>query len=175
MWLLLPLSAVLLIAYGFLRKTASVKGALGVEHFPNPTQCQYAPVSKERPFPYVWYYRTEVRNRTDKPLQVVRFESFFWERNRWVASNVLRRPLTTEVFLRWYGVEDGSQDGWLQPGAKAVCDINWHGFSVSHAPKAKWVFYAVDEQGRRHEGEGEVISLPYEAEAADTALGNAGG
>lgn len=168
MWIffgVLSLAALVSIALRLIHKPTPIEGALLVEHFPNPTDAHTSSISQKPPFPYVWFYRTEVTNKLDKPLKIVRFESYFWVRNRWAAANVLRRPLTTEVFLRWYGDgEGGKQDGWLQPGTKAVCDINWHGFYVPYAPKAKWVFYAVDEQGSKYQGEGELISVPYETE-----------
>lgn len=168
MWIILgalALAALALVAFRLIRKPAPIGDALVVEHFPNPTDSHTSSISKKPPFPYVWYYRTEVTNKLDKPLKIVQFESYFWVKNRWVAANVLRRPLTTKVFVRWYGEEDGKRDGWLQPGTKAVCDINWHGFYVPYAPKAKWVFYAVDENGNKYQGEGELVSIPYKAEA----------
>ncbi len=142
---------------------ARVSDALGVEHFPNPTASHTSPDfdPAKQPFPYAWYYRTEVTNKLDRPLKIVRFESYLQKWGLWLAANILRRPLTTETFLRWYEVDDGTQDGWLPPGAKAVCAVNWHGFQVPYAPKAKWVFYAVDEQGNKYQSEGEIISIPY--------------
>ena len=140
---------------------------LKIEHYPNPTNWHSSPLHLKRRFPYTWFYRTEVTNSLSQPLKIVQFESYFWNGRRWVARNILRRPLDTEVFLRWYGQEDGANDGWLSPGKKAVCDVNWHGSNSPHAPKVKWVFYAVDEQGFVHEGEGEIISLSYPANSPE--------
>ncbi|RYG68952.1 hypothetical protein EON80_10660 [bacterium] len=168
MWgiIIVVLAVVALSTRLFRREPAPAPTGLLVEHFPNPTDLHTADLSFKPDFAYLWFYRTEVTNTLDEPLQILRFEAFFWVENRWVASNVLGRPLTDEVFTRWYGIEDGPNNGWLRPGVKAVCEVNWHGMPSPTCPRMKWVFYAQDERGNPYQGEGEVISVPYDETAA---------
>ena len=75
----------------------------------------------------VWVYRTEVRNPLDRPIRVVWFDFYFKTEHGWMAGNVRNRPLGRRDFLEWYGDEDDqiSEDGWMPPGAVAVCDPNY--------------------------------------------------
>ncbi len=120
------------------------------EHFPNPAQ------------PYTWFYKTEVRNNSDRELKIVWFESYFEDDGCWYGANVLNRVLRNDVFLRWYG--QGETNGeWLKPGESRSCDPNWHGGNDPKGYKVKWAFIAVDREGNDYFAESTVESVPVES------------
>ncbi|MCP5550594.1 MAG: hypothetical protein H7A53_06870 [Akkermansiaceae bacterium] len=106
----------------------------------------------------VWLYRTEVHNDSDRRMRVVWFEFYYLDDGKWHGINVRNRPLGNADFLQWFG-DDGdglSEDGWLEPGAVAVCDPNWHFAFGSVLNPVKWSYLAVDETGRETLFEAEV-------------------
>ena len=99
------------------------------------------------------YYRTEVRNVSDRPLKIVWFEGYREVDGTWVPGNVLGRALREEEFSSWYTEGDRISHGIIPPGQTAVCDANWHG-SDSPAPiRSKWAFIAVDPAGNDYYAE----------------------
>ena len=101
------------------------------------------------------YYRTVVENTNDVPIKVVWFDfSFKTSCGSWTSNNITNSVMREEQFLKWYS--DGSdtfvQDGWIQPGAKAVSDINWNFGTIQNFDKCecKWSFIAVDSQGKTY-------------------------
>jgi hypothetical protein len=78
-------------------------------------------------YPYMWYYRTEVHNASDRPFKVVWFEAFTEEDGWWYANNILDRTLRGREFSAWYTEGDDISNGVILPGQTAVCDVNWHG------------------------------------------------
>jgi hypothetical protein len=128
---------------------AATTPPLTVVHLP-PTG---RPLAKP-PFRYMDYYRTEVRNQSERPLKIVWFEGFSRVDGRWVPGNVLGRVLRGKTFSRWYTEGDPVENGVIPPGKTAVCDVNWHG-SNSPAPlNGKWAFIAVDDTGNDYFVEG---------------------
>jgi len=99
------------------------------------------------PYPYMWYYRTEVHNRSSRPLRIVWFEAYTQHEGVWYANGVLRRTMRGRDFSNWYTEGDKTENGLLPPGAVAACDVNWHGFDSPHQPRSKWAFIAVDDKG----------------------------
>ena len=108
----------------------------------------------------MWYYRTEVRNNSSRPIQITTFEGYFLIEGKWVPNNVLRRKLTSQDFTKWYSDGDPVTNGWIQPGGVAACDPNWHGFSTPQSPRIKWAFTGVDADGNAYQAEAEIESVP---------------
>ncbi|MEX0774111.1 MAG: hypothetical protein WD042_00210 [Phycisphaeraceae bacterium] len=107
----------------------------------------------------MWYYRTEVRNNTDRPLTVVAFEGYSLYDGVWVSNNVKRRELNADDFRQWYGDGNGRPaSGAIPPGGVAVCTVNWHGATRPWSGRTKWVYQAVDDQGHEYHAEAEVHS-----------------
>jgi hypothetical protein len=134
-----------------------------------PASCEVNQVRRRRvkSYPYVYYYRTEVRNNSKAPLRVVAFSYFKRVNGHWVEMpNVMKRPLVAQDFVNWYNDGDPLRDGWIAPGKTAVCDPSWSGFV--RPPQAlqemKWVFTAVDKHGKRHTCEAKIDLLPVSSQ-----------
>ena len=140
---------------------ARIEGRQGLEviHKPNPCDQHQSDYFPRDPFPFMWYYRTEVRNNTNMPLRVVWFEAYRRRWFTWVPGNVTGRELTNDNFQKWYG--DGgnlTEDGSIPAGESAVCAANWHGGWLQWSRRVNWAFKAVDEAGSEHFAEAEVRS-----------------
>jgi len=109
---------------------------------------------------YVWFYRTDVTNTTDRPIRIIWFEGFITYNGAWVSSNIKNRVLRTTEFLQWFG-GDVTADGWLRPGGTATCHVNWHysGSSIDVTMIAKWAFIAVDAEGNDYFAEAIVPNM----------------
>lgn len=99
------------------------------------------------PYKYMWYYRTEVRNLSSRPLRIVWFEAYMQHEGVWYADNVLRRTMRGPEFSKWYTEGDETENGILSPGAVAACDVNWHGADTPTPIGSKWAFIAIDDKG----------------------------
>jgi hypothetical protein len=99
------------------------------------------------PFRHMYYYRTEVRNTSDRPLKIVWFEVYQEINGVWRASNVLGRTLRGADFAAWYTEGATVRGGVIQPGDTAACDANWHGGDSLGPMRVKWAFIAVDAAG----------------------------
>ena len=148
-------SVLLLAAAGCMHRPG-----LSVTHTPNPSGIREAVIPEGRPFPNLWFYRTEVRNDTDHPIRITRFEGWFLRDSRWVAANVLERPLDAKDFSEWYVQGVPVTNGWIPPRASAVCDPNWHGVTSPVSPRCKWTYEGVDAAGRVYRAESEIRTLP---------------
>lgn len=113
---------------------------------------------KESPYPHMWYYRTEVRNDSDRELRVIWFEGYLEIDGVWYPGNALGKVLRSKEFSLWHTEGDPIVDGTLSPGDIAVCDVNWHGSQTDSAPRTKWAYIAVDEFGFDYFVESEVPS-----------------
>lgn len=108
------------------------------------------------PYKHMWYYRTEIKNTSDKPLRIVWFEGYMNFNNHWYGSNVLNEPLRSEEFSQWYTEGAKIINGLIPPGATAVCDVNYHGSDEPDFIRTKWSYIAVDEKGNDYLVESEV-------------------
>ncbi len=135
-------------------------GGLVVTHTPNPSNVYSSPAVTNAPYPYMWFYRTEVKNQTDRPIRITSFEGYFFRDGRWVAANILNRPLTSTDFAEWY--RDGApvRDGWIAPHAVAACDPNWHGVTSPVSPRCKWTYDGLDAGGTKYHAEAEIQTVP---------------
>ena len=100
------------------------------------------------PFPYTWYYRTEVENVSDRPLRIIWFQSFMFYGEGWYPGNAKGQTLRGADFSEWYTEGDAVKNGLILPGQTAVCDVNWHGSEEPEMPRLKWEYIAIDVDGR---------------------------
>lgn len=133
---------------------------LVVTHTPNPCDVHDVKIPEGKPYPYMWFYKTEVRNDTETPIRITKFEGFFYRDSEWKPSNILNRELGPKDFSEWYIQGDAVKDGWIQPHGRAVCDPNWHGVDTPVSPRCKWTYDGVDAQGKAYHAEAEVEAVP---------------
>jgi hypothetical protein len=134
-------------------------GALTVRHTPNPCDVHRSAKDPNPPAPYMWYYRTDVKNNLDVPLRVIWFEGYTQVNGRWVANNILGRTLTAADFSQWYTEGDPVVDGVIKPGQTATCDPNWHASTSPKGMRVKWAYKAAAPDGQEHYAEGIVESV----------------
>lgn len=135
------------------------KPALVASHSPNPCDVHVSKAFPKNPLPFMWYYRTEVRNNTSRPIQITAFECFFLIEGEWVPRNIFGRKLNSEDLSRWYAEGAPVTNGWIQPGQVAACDPNWHGFTTNASPSCKWIFEGQDDNGNSYRAEAEIQSV----------------
>ena len=138
------------------------QSGLVVSCSPNPCDQHTHPTVPHPPFPFMWFYRTEVHNTLDVPLRVYKFEAFSWDRRRWVAGNIMGRELTSRDFSEWYADGHAITDGLIPPATVAVDARNWHGSDRPTAAPVKWAYWATDPSGGEHYAEVvvESVSIP---------------
>lgn len=108
---------------------------------------------RKAPYVNMWYYRTEVHNATGNPLRIIWFEGYGRQKGRWVAANVLGRPLRGKDFAAWYTEGDPAPNGMIGPGKTAACDVNWTGTDKPEFVPTKWAYLAVDDNGNDYYAE----------------------
>jgi len=135
--------------------------ALKVIHSPNPSNIHVSHLIKKSPYPYMWYYSTEIVNKSDRDLKIIWFESYSKIDEHWYSSNALKQTLRNKIFLKWYREKD-SQDSpeWLKPNASYICDTNWHGSDTKKPPKVKWAYIAIDKYGNDYFAASVIESIP---------------
>lgn len=139
---------------------AVAKSGLVVTCSPNPCDQHTHPTVPRPHLPFMWFYRTEVRNTLDVPLRVFKFEAFSWDGQRWVAGNIMGRELTAHDFSEWYPDGDRIVDGVIPAGGTAVDARNWHGSEQPSRAPVKWAYWATDPAGTEHYAEVVVESVP---------------
>ncbi|MGA1871889.1 MAG: hypothetical protein ACMUJM_25495 [bacterium] len=162
-YLLSILSILLISCAGILRKRHE-GDALKIKHSPNPSAIHKSEYFKKEPYPYMWFYKTEIKNSSNRELKIIWFESYFEFNESWYGLNVLNRPLRNDVFMKWYGNENDtfSTSEWLKPGEIRVCNLNWHGSSDPKGHRVKWSYIAIDRYGNDYYGEAIIESIPIE-------------
>ena len=156
---LLPL---IIIACTINYKTPA-KNFLKVTHKPNPTDIYTSDAFKTPPYENMWFYETIIENISDRKLKIIWFESYFKYNDKWYANNILGRVLRNDVFQKWYGefgTADIDKDGWIKPGGKAFCKVNWHWNKGKEAPDFKWCYIAIDKFGNDYYVEEIIESIP---------------
>jgi hypothetical protein len=153
-------SRILTAALGLVGLSCALHPGLVVTHTPNPSDVHAVPGISTNPFPYMWYYRTTVSNATARPIQITTFEGYFWLNGKWVPKNIMNRKLTSQDFDEWFALGGPLTNGWLQPRQAVACDPNWHGYAEPVAPRTKWTFAGVDDQGRAYRAEAEIGAVP---------------
>lgn len=120
-----------------------------------------------RAYRYVYYYRTEVRNNSKTPLRVISFRCLERVNGHWVeVPNIMKRPLVTQDFVKWYNDGDPIPDGWIAPGKTAACDPNWSAVAqpLQVRRQMKWEFSAEDNHGKRFAFEAKIELLPVSSQ-----------
>lgn len=135
--------------------TSSEQGFF-VTHSPNPCNVHSSSAFPEDPYPYMWYYRTEVKNTLSVPLQITWFAAYVLVDGAWK----LGRELDTDKFVKWYTEGDPVPDGVIQPGQTAVCDPNWTGSQDQTALPVKWAYRAVAPDGQEYYAEAVIEHTP---------------
>jgi hypothetical protein len=108
------------------------------------------------PFRYMRYYRTEIRNVSNRSLKIVWFDAYRERDGIWYPGNVLGRALRRPEFSAWYTEGDRIDDGVIPSGKTTICDVNWHGSDSPEPMRTKWAFIAVDASGNDYYVEAEV-------------------
>lgn len=113
-------------------------------------------------YPYVRFYRTEISNKTEVPIRIIWFDGYFAQNGHWIASNIRNKVLRNKDFLDWYSHDDNTADGWLRPGGKAVCSVNWHWTETEEDIQTKWAYIGVDAKGNDYFREAVVPAIKPE-------------
>jgi hypothetical protein len=142
-----------------------LRDGLIVTHTPNPCDVHTHPSFAENPFKYMWYYRTEVQNISQTPLQIIWFAGYSWVNGNWISGNITGQSLDSNDFENWYtDSEDGfiPENGVIPTGKTAVCDPNWTGSTTdpSGGGKTKWAYIATDPYGCGYYAEAVVDLVP---------------
>jgi len=105
----------------------------------------------DRPFhPSVVFYRTEVKNTTDRPIRITSFSAFRLRGDTWTKVPTVRGMNPTgKVFAEWFGKES------IEPGGIAVCYTNYSRRQI------KWAYEGIDEAGRTYHAAA-VVEWPTE-------------
>jgi hypothetical protein len=98
-------------------------------------------------YPYIRFYRTDVTNKTDRPIRIIWFDGYFAHDGNWTSGNVRNKVLRTADFIDWYGTDDIDAEGWLKPGGVASCLVNWHWTDTPEKLDTKWAYIGVDSAG----------------------------
>src|SRR3990172_6768368 len=161
--LLLITGALLLLAgCAGTMKTRFEGKALLVTHSPNPSSIHTSRRFPKPLYPYTWYYKTVVKNTSDRELKVIWFEGYAEHNNQWFGSNILKRTLRNDVFLKWYFDEEGNStdNEWIRPGESRICDPNWHGGDDPTGYRMKWAYIAIDYFLNDYYSEAIIESVP---------------
>ena len=125
----------------FSTKSSRLDNPLTVVHLP-PTGEEI-----DQNLKHTRYYRTEIRNNSNVPMTILRFEGCSQIEGKWHPNNIRRRTLTSQDFSEWYTEGDQIINGVIPAGKIATCDTNWHGGNSLPLAPCKWVFMAEDENG----------------------------
>jgi hypothetical protein len=142
--------------------TSSSSRSLEVTHTPLSLNDVPKELIEKLNFPYVRFYRTDVKNNTEKPIRIIWFEGSFNVDGRWIATNVRNKVLRTKDFLDWYSRDEMTSDGWLRPGGTASCHVNWHWTETPEDVQTKWAYIGVDGQGNDYFAEAIVPEIKPE-------------
>ena len=124
---------------------------------PNPCDVHSSPASHEKPYHYMWYYRTEVKNMLPFPLQITWFATFSLIGDEWV----LQEELDGEDFVNWYVEGDPCPNGIIQPGQTAIRDPSVQGATDPRGGISKWAYLAKDPSGQEYYAESVVELVPF--------------
>lgn len=131
--------------------------AMVITMSPNPCDVHTSPAFHEKPYPYMWYYRTEVKNILPFPLQITWFATFSLVDDEWV----LREEFDGDVFASWYTQGDPCPNGIIQPGQSAVRDPSVQGSTDPKGGISKWAYIARDPGGLEYYVESVVELVPF--------------
>jgi hypothetical protein len=131
--------------------------AMKIMMSPNPCDVHRSPAFHEKPSPYMWYYRTEVKNMLPFPLQITWLATYSWIDDAWM----LQKEFDGEDFASWYTEGDPCPNGIIQPGQTAVRDPTMQGASDPKGGISKWAYLAKDPGGQEYYAESVVELVPF--------------
>ncbi len=131
--------------------------AMMITFSPNPCDVHSSPASREKPYPYMWYYRTEVKNMLPFALQITWLATFSWIDDEWV----LQKEFDGEDFASWYTEGDPCPNGIIQPGQTAVRDPSMQGATDPKGGISKWAYLAKDPGGQEYYSESVVELVSF--------------
>lgn len=166
----IPLILLMLLSVGCSRQakesdstpSTPSKSGLVATSSPNPCDQFSHPTVPKPPFPFMWFYKTEVRNTLDVPLTIIKFEAYKLKNGQWVAGNITGKTLTAKDFDDWYSDGLKIKDGIIPPGSVALNAVNWHGSQIPTTEPTKWAFWAVEPSYKEHYAEVIVESVPIQ-------------
>jgi len=139
--------------------TTRSSGSLEVTHTPLSPKDVPKELIDHLNYPYVRFYRTDIKNNTDRAIKIIWFDGFFNADGQWIASNVRNKVLRTKDFMDWYSRDDMTSDGWLRAGGTASCQVNWHWTETSQDIPTKWAYIGVDARGNDYFAEAVVPDI----------------
>ena len=139
------------------RHSIQPSNAMMITMSPNPCDVHSSPAFHEKPYPYMWYYRTEVKNMLPFPLQITWLATYSWIDDEWV----LQEEFDGEDFASWYTEGDPCPNGIIQPGQTAVRDPSMQGAADPKGGVSKWAYLAKDPGGQEYYAESVVELVPF--------------
>ena len=121
-----------------------------VRHTPNPSDKHTYKGFEKKPYPFMWFYRTEVKNISDRSIKILWFWSHLGDMdNEWTTMD---NPLDNQEFINLYsGNPDAFDDqGYIMPGKTAVRDPNWRGSNTVLGDKVKHSYIGIDLDGNEY-------------------------
>ena len=137
------------------------KEGLVITHTPLKISQVPKELVEELEYPYVRFYRTEVVNTADVPVRIIWFDAYLARNGSWSSGNVRNKILGNSDFLDWH-THDDIKNGWLRPGGKATCFVNWHWTETPEDLPVKWAYIAVDARGNDYFAEAAVPEIQPE-------------
>lgn len=129
------------------KKASRSEGGLQVIHTPLNINDVPKELIQKMNFPYVRFYRTEVSNNADRPVKIIWFDAYFSHDGNWSGGNVRNKVLRNSDFMDWHTHQDMDKDGWIRPGGRATCLVNWHWTDTPEEIQLKWAYIGVDAYG----------------------------
>ncbi len=142
---------IILVALCLIHARAVASGELLVTHV-----SPMGPSLQNPPYSSMYYYRTEVRNNSNRAIRIVWFEAYENHGGKWFGTNALNRVLRADDFAARFTEGAETKNAVIQPGTSAVCDVNWYSSNEPGLPSLKWAFIGVDSEGIDYFAEAEV-------------------
>jgi hypothetical protein len=142
--------------------TSPSSGSLEITHTPLSLKDVPKELIEHLNYAYVRFYRTDVKNSTDRPIKIVWFDAYSKFDGQWIAANIRNKVLRTKDFIDWHTTDHMTPDGWLRPGGTASCLVNWHASETPEDTLTKWAYIGVDAQGNDYFAEAIVPDIKPE-------------
>lgn len=93
---------------------------------------------KNKRHPSKYHYITEITNRSDSPIQVIKFAGYTLVNNRQTFQTDFNSIYSQSQFNDWFDV---NEKGWIEPG-ETVSDPNNYG-----SGNAYWLYFCKNREG----------------------------
>ena len=135
-----------------------------VKHIPNPCDKHiyndfYKKLIKA---PFIWFYRTEVTNVSDRSIKILWLWTLVKKNGEWIPT--VPYPSDNKYFVaRYSGNPDAFDDqGYIMPGKTAVLDPNWYKSNVPSGITLKVSFVGMDRKRNEYLVESYIKCEPIE-------------